>query len=218
MCNYLNKTDLFSSRTNLGAACRFAQSDAISPHQNQKVLLLDNTLRVTLAVSQMSIKNKHWILGNARGRFPLRRGSDVTTQAELPVCQTLPLTYYRALSHHWSEDGQLSVDKKACVSLRTDACQSNCQAWTTAWFSPALWSRSACPPVASSVLLRRASATRLTCLPVPFDLNAAVPLPASRTGLTECLKWRAYQREHIQVRGAAGGMETVHLLGSATAT
>lgn len=113
------------------------------------------------SVSQIWIRNKRWILGMYRRRpFPGRCGSDVTTQAELPVCQALLLTYYRTLSHHWSEDGQLSVDKKACVSLWTDACQSNCQAWTSAWFSPALWSCFACPPVASSVLLHCTSVTR----------------------------------------------------------
>lgn len=199
MCNYLNKRTYFLLALTWGrmSICPVRRQFTTS---NQKVLLLDNTLRNDLGYARCvtNVDKKQTLdPGNAQGRFPLSRGSDVTTQAELPVCQVLPLTYYRALSHHWSEDGQLSVDKKACVSLRTDACQSNCQAWTTAWFSPALWSRSACPPVASSVLLQRASATRLTCLPVLFDLNAAVPLPASWTGLTECLKWRPYQREHI---------------------
>lgn len=140
-----------------------------------------------------------------RGAQAVSRSAAALMRPHRQSCQSARpcLTYYRALSHRWSEDGQLSVDKKACVSLRTDACQSNCQAWTTAWFSPALWSCSACPPVASPVLLQRASATRLNCLPVLFDYNATAPLAASWIGLTECLKWRPYTaRAHLSERSS----------------
>lgn len=41
---------------------------------------------------------------------------------------------------------------KACVSLWTDACQSSCRVWMTAWF---LWLPNCifCPPVGCSILL-----------------------------------------------------------------
>lgn len=65
MCNYLNKRTYFLLALSWGRMSICPERRQVTT-SNQKVLLLENTLRVTLAVSQTSIKNKHWILGTHR--------------------------------------------------------------------------------------------------------------------------------------------------------
>lgn len=146
---------------------------------NQKVLPLDNTLRVTLAVSQMSIKHKHWILGTHRAvsrsaaalMWPHRQSCQSARPCLWLIIALWAITDQRMDSCPWTK-------RPVCLYGRTPANLTVRPGRLPDFLRP-------CPPVASSVLLQRASATRLTCLPVLFGLNAAVPLPASWTGLTE---------------------------------